>query len=295
LDFPGIDKPFDRILKSLTEESPRLFLDLLGIAPLDAQVSVTPVPRETAPTIKIADYTAAVVVEYEQRFLFHSEFVLWYTSGSPSEMARYGGSLAWQHQCRVVSVLVLLDPEKAPKEVPAEGVYQIGDTRTIHPFRTVRLWELDPSKVLATNNLRLFPWAVLMRSSDEQVRWIAKQLGERGDEEAMGRFLWLGLLRYDRDEIESMLGGMRMGLSEAVMQGKFMRTEREKAAQEGRQGGQADEARKLLRKFLATRFPGLETRPEIDRIASTAAIEALFDIALNATSRAEMEQALSSL
>ncbi len=288
MDFPGINKPFDRILKSLTEESPRLLLDLLGIAPLDAEVSITPVPRETAPTIKIADYTAAVVVDYQQRFLFHSEFVLWYTGESPSEMARYGGSLAWQHQCRVVSVLFLLDPEKAPKEVPAEGVYQIGDTRTIHPFRTVRLWELDPSKVLATNDLRLFPWAVLMGSSDEQVRWIAEQLGSRGDEEAMGRFLWLGSLRYDREEIESMLGGMRMGLSEAVMQGKFMRTERAKAASEGQTEGE----RKLLRKFLATRFPGLETMPEIDRIASADAIEALFEIALHSTSRAEMEQAL---
>ncbi len=304
MDFPGINKPFDRILKALTEESPRLFLDLLGIAPLDAEVAVTPLPRETAPPMKVADYTAAVVVEYERRFLFHAEFVLWYTSDTPSEIARYGGSLAWQHQCRVVSVLVLLDSEKAPKEVPTEGVYQIFETRTIHPFRTVRMWELDPAKVIATNDLRLFPWALLMRSSDEQVRWIAEQLGARGDEESLGRFLWLGSLRYDREELESMLGGMGMGLMEAVMHGKFMTTEREKAIQEGHKGGlqqgiqqgqeagKVAEARKLLRKTLLARFPGLEAMPEIDSIASTDAMESLFDLALFSMDRTAMEQAI---
>lgn len=113
-----------------------------------------------------------------------------------------------------------------------------------------------------------------------------------------------------------------MGLMEAVMQGPFMTKEREKAIKEGlqeglqqgikqgikqgieqgiRQGlekghdqglqsGQSAEARKLLRTVLKTKFPGLETMPEIDQILSTDSLEALFEAALVSNDRVQVEQ-----
>lgn len=62
-------------------------MDPLGIAPLDAEAVITQLPRETAPAIKITDYAAAVIVDYGERFIFHAEFVLWYRTSTPEEMA----------------------------------------------------------------------------------------------------------------------------------------------------------------------------------------------------------------
>jgi len=43
-------------------------------------------------------------------------------------MARYGGSLAWQHRIPVESVLVMLRPDRSPAEIPEVGHYDIGVT-----------------------------------------------------------------------------------------------------------------------------------------------------------------------
>ena len=110
----------------------------------------------------------------------------------PRDMARYGGSLAWQHQIPVESVLVMLRPDRAPAEIPEVGHYDIGVTHTTHPFKVVRLWEIDPTPVLETNDPKLLPWALLMKSTDEQVRKIASILAGQEDDEAVGRFLTLG-------------------------------------------------------------------------------------------------------
>lgn len=156
-------------------------------------------------------------------------------------MARYGGSLAWQHQMPVESVRILLRPQGVPAAIPQVGHYDIGSTHTSHPFWVVRLWEIDPTLVLETHNPRLLPWALLMKSSDEQVRGIAAVVASRGDEESVGRFLTLGSVRYDRDSLQEMLGGREMGLIRAILDGSsLVEEEREKARLEGQVEGQVE-------------------------------------------------------
>ena len=198
-------------------------------------------------------------------------------------MARYGGSLAWQHQMPVESVLVMLRPDRAPAEIPEVGRYDIGVTHTTHPFKVVRLWEIDPTPVLETNDPKLLPWALLMKSTDEQVRKIASILGRQENDEAVGRFLTLGYIRYDRDALNEMLGGGKMGLLRAILDGKGMEVDRARAAAQGEARGRAEEARKFLRLLLRKHFPELESLAQIDAISNADVLESIIESVLEAT------------
>ena len=296
----GLNKPFDRILKAFADEAPELFLRLLGVVPTGARVEITPLRPETAPAVIMPDFVASLTVDAGERLIFHVEFLLAYHAGVPSTMARYGGSLAWQYGCQVMSILMLLRPQGVPKTIPEVGDFEIGQTRTTHPFRVVRLWETDPGPIFATNDWRLLPWSVLMRSSDESVRRVAGILSREGDQESIGRFLTLGSLRYDRNLLEEMLGASKMGLVEAILEGSsLVREATEKAAQEGRQEGieegRVGEARRVLRMALKTKFPDLEALPQIESVASVEALESLIKAVISSADRADFEQAVNSV
>lgn len=290
------------MLKAFADEAPRLFLHLLGIGPLNAEAGITPLRTETAPPVVMPDYVAVLVVNADQPFTFHVEFHLDYYKEIPSEMARYGMSLAAQHRRPVVSLLVLLRPDRVPDAIPAIGEYAVGETRTTHPFRVVRLWEVAAGPVLSSKDPRLFPWALLMKSTGHEVRTLGAQVGRFGDEETIARFLTLGSLRYDRSALEEMLGGPKMGLVEAILEGSSLVKEaKEKAVAQGHaqghaQGvaaGRADEARRLLRDSLKMKFPELGTMPEIDAITSVETLEfLLLNHVLVSTDSAQVARAI---
>lgn len=241
------------MLKDFADEAPRLFFHLLGIAPMGTEVEMRDLPRESAPAVVLPDYVAVLAIEAQDPFTFHVEFQLEYKKTMPETMARYGGSLAWQHHRPVVSILLLLDKHRAPEKIPDFGIYAIGKTTTRHPFKVVRAWEIAPAPILDAGDPRLFPWALLLHSTDKQVRRIAQELKRRGDEESIWRFLTLGSLRYDKTELEKMLGGgTRMGLVEAILEGSsLVREAKEKAVAQGHAKGLAKGIAKGLVKGLA--------------------------------------------
>ena len=310
---PGINKPFDRIAKDFADEAPGVFLRLLKIVPPGS--TLVPFRAETSPPALLPDYVGLLSMPKRRKVIFHVEFFARYHSRIPRQIARYGGSLAWQHKRPVRSVLLLLREEGVPREVPAFGEYAIGGTVLRHPFETVRLWELDPGPVLESGDPMLLPWALLMRIKPEVVARLGLRIGASGNEQAIVRFLTLGSLRYDRRRLKQMMGGARMGLVEAIMEGSsLVRDEKRKAAAIGRaegeargeargqakgeaQGkaqGKAEEARHLLRLALAERFPGLENSPEIDQIQDIARLESLLiRHAFREPDRASMERALA--
>ena len=291
---PGINKPFDRIAKEFADEAPMFFLRLLGIAPPGSEIHLEPLRPETAPHVVMPDYVASLSIDGQDPFTFHSEFVLHYRNDVPATVARYGGSLAWQYGRPVKSVLFLLKKAGVPADIPAVGEFVIGETRLIHPFQTVRLWDLDPGPVLSSGDLGLLPWALLMNLSFEESERLGARIGGSGNERWIARFLMLGGLRYDRVELEHMLtaegsgGGPRMGLVEAIVQGSSLFIQEREMAEargeakgeargeaKGEAKGRAKEALRLLRLALGDRFPGLETMPELDRIENLADLESL--------------------
>jgi hypothetical protein len=275
----GINKPFDRILKSFADEAPELFLRLLGLVPVGIKPDIQALRPETAPPMVLPDYVAVVRIGAGDPIIFHAEFQSNCSHDVPRDMARYGGSLAWQHQMPVESVLVMLRPDRVPSAIPEVGHYNIGETHTTHPFKVLRLWEIDPTPVLETNNPKLLPWALLMKSTDEQVLRIASIVAHQEDDEAVGKFLTLGCIRYDRDSLNEMFGGGKMGLMRAILDGKMMEVERAQAAAQGR----AAEARKFLRLLLRKHLPELESLAQIDAISDVNALETIIENVLDAT------------
>ena len=276
----GINKPIDRIAKEFADEVPLLLLRILGIAPPGVEVTLEPLRPETAPPVLMPDYVAAMAIAGQEPCILHAEFSLEYRKEIPSKIARYGGNLAWQYQRPVKSLLLLLRNQGVPDNIPLVGEYRIGETRLSHPFKTVRLWELDPEPLLSAGDPGLLPWALLMRMGREEAERLGAEVGRTGNEQWIARFLTLGSLRYHKDELQQMLGGPRMGFVELIIQGSsLVQYEREQAEAiglaKGEANGKAEEARRLLRLALADRFPGLETMPELDRIVDLADLESL--------------------
>jgi len=297
---PGINKPFDRIARELAEESPRLFLRILGIVPPGALVELEPLRPESAPPVVMPDYVATMRIDGGEPSVFHVEFFVRYRKGIPGTMARYGGSLALQYRRPVQSVALLLGSEGCPDELPAFGAHSIGETSITHAFHTVRLWELDPEPVLSEGGPGLLPWALLTRLGREDAWRVGAQVAATGEERLIARFLMLGSLRYDRSELEQMLGGIRVGLGEAILEGYSLRAreaaERDEARAEarGKAEGKAEEARSILRRALARFFPGLELSREIDEIRDPDVLESLLlDHAIRATDRDAVMRAIT--
>ena len=310
LEDRGVNKPFDRIVKSFADEAPLLFLRLLGIVPPGVEPKITPLRPETGPPIVLPDYVAALQVLAEEPFIFHCEFLWRFIAVALANMARYGSSLACQYNCHVVSILLLLHSKGVPDFIPEVAELQIGRTRLTHPFQVVRLWEIDPGLVLESNDLRLFPWVLLMKSTDEQVRRIGEILSRDGDEEMIARFLTLGSVRYDRKELEEMMGVPRYGLVNAILEGSFFVQEAvaegekrgieqgleqglERGLERGLKRGRIEEARRMLRSALQAKFPGLDELAEIDQIGDIAKIEALLiETVIQSTDREATEAAI---
>jgi hypothetical protein len=170
----------------------------------------------------------------------------------------------------------------------------------------IRIWEVDPTPVLETNDPKLLPWALLMKSTDEQVRRIAAIVAGLDNDEPVARFLTLGRIRYHRDALNEMVGGGRMGLLQAILDGKDMEVERERAAAAGKaQGlaegqavgraeGRAVEARKILRLLLQKHFPALASLTEVDMISDPDTLDSIIESVVNGASAEPVRTAILS-
>ena len=93
-----------------------------------------------------------------------------------------------------------------------------------------------------------------------------------------------------------------MGLRQAILDGKMMEVDRERAAaqgraegrSEGRSEGRAEEARKFVRVLLRRRYPELESLAAIDAISNVDALEAVVESVLDAPGTDAVRRAILS-
>jgi hypothetical protein len=238
------------------------------------------------------DYVAMLRINGGDPFLLHVEF-----------FDRYSGEdgPVWRKLVMAVSVSSevggsLFSSQGCPAKFPVAGSRRNGDTFTRHKFRTVKLWELDPGPVLATEDPSLLPWALVMRLGRDEAYRVGAKVSASREERWISRFLTLGTVRYDMTEVEEMFGGVPMRLAEALEKAILSRQKevgREKGMAEGRAEGKAQGKADSLRKALAVLFPGLESRPEIDQIRDTDVLDSLLcDHVIRNTNRDEVLQAI---
>lgn len=148
----------------------------------------------------------------------------------------------------------------------------------------------------------LLPWALLMNLGREEARRLGAIVSRTDNEQWIWRFLTLGSLRYDKNELQQMLGGRRMGFVEALLEGSSLVQERVQEAKgeglaqglvKGQTEGELNESRRVLRLALARKHPGLEAMPEVDQITATPQLEALLlDLVFGGADRQTVDQAI---
>ncbi|WP_208346609.1 Rpn family recombination-promoting nuclease/putative transposase, partial [Aetokthonos hydrillicola] len=278
--------PFDRLGKKLVEEHPSVILRWLGF---DAATDrMEPLRAETSPPVLVADYVGALTRPGEPLSTLHIEFAVTYRSEHPAKMARYGASLAYQYQRPVHSALILMKESPSAALPPTEGEDSIGSLRVIYPFQTVRLWELDPAPLL--EDPALMPWVLLTRSGREEAQQVARRIVESKKEAIVSEFLTLGRLRYDRGDLEAMLGGSaKMSLTEELIEySPFCQELIERGAAKGRLQG----VRQLFVNMAEPKFPGIESMPELQLISNPESFERLIAPVVTGADRTTLEQAI---
>ncbi|MBI4903303.1 MAG: hypothetical protein HY820_06700 [Acidobacteria bacterium] len=303
-----IHKDLDRRLKAFPDEAPRIFLHMIHVLDRNAEATVEILSNETSPPVKIPDFVARISIYERDAFLLHTEFEAVWNSRVPPIVARRGASLAWQYETPVRSVVVIIQREGCPAMLPSEGEYVIGQTRTTHPFEAMKMWEMDPHILLESGDSRLMVWAVLMNSSDEEVRMVFRRAVSSGDEDLISRLFTFAGVRYDENKVERLKEACNMGILEAIEQvswsAQLLKKARREGVEEGIQLGiekgiekerveAQTRACRVLCAGLAAKYPGLESMPEIHTISDIALLERLLlDHVIGTSDRLRAEQAI---
>ena len=282
-------KPYDRLFKSFAEDDPRGLLHLFGSLPLDTAAEVEALGREqNLPTLAV-DHVYRVKTA-DREWLVHFEVQTRYKSDVPQRLAWYGVSLGLGFRLPLEIVLVLLVEKQAPAATPPSHRIDLGGLHVEVEFRTVRLWEIDPRPVLEAHRPSLLPWVTLMRRSPEALEQAARQITARRDLKAAAEFVVLGGLRYDKNDLTEMLGRIGAMLTEEML-------EESSYYQMIIETGRLKEARKVLHRLLALRFPALAEHPDLGRITQLDRLEDLLEAVVTAQDEnaagAAIRQALS--
>lgn len=288
---------YDRLFKSLAEDDPRGILHLFGSLPPDSAATVAPLDRELGLPVLAVDHVYRLQ-DQTREWVVHFEAQTRYEPDVPERLCRYAASLALKFRLPIETVLVMLVERHAPVSFPAAYRAEFGAFSMELRYRIVKLWELDGEEVFARARPRLFPWVILMRSTQELLQRVAEAILRLRDRELAAQFRVLGGLRYDRERVEELLGRVGFMLSdEIIKESSFYREILEEGLAAGRSrgvaeglaegraegrtvglaDGRAEEARRLVARIVERRFPEIAFPSQIAARMNAEALEALFD------------------
>ncbi|MFM8295005.1 MAG: Rpn family recombination-promoting nuclease/putative transposase [Microcystaceae cyanobacterium] len=292
---------YDNVLKFMVEADPQAFVDWLlpesgdnSWRLLDTELKLEPIRADT------------VFFLQGQNRILHLEFQTTAKSEPPMpfRMLDYWVRLHRQYQCDIEQVVIYL--KRTESSLVFEDYFQRG--KTFHPFRVIRLWEVEASLLL--NQPFLLPLAVLAKTSDPEslLATVAQQVdiikdrGERSNVVACIQLLAginfaKSFIRlYLREELmqesvvyqsivaESMQKGERQGLERGLKLGL------QQGLQQGEQLGEATLILRLLTRRFGTLSKGMT---EQIRQLGTIQLESLGEALLDFTSLSQVEDWLA--
>lgn len=285
-----MSRPYDQLFKGLAEDDPRGLLHLFGSLPLDAEAEIEVIDRELGLPVLSVDHVYRIRAGGKE-WLVHYEAQTRYQPDVPERLAWYAVALGLKFKLPIESALILLVDRYAPRRIPAVRRMRLGSLEIAMRYRVLKLWEMDPSTVLAAGRPQLLPWVTLMRHSAAQLKRAARQIASAGDRTLGAQFVILGGLRYDRDSLVALLERTGTMITTEMIEEssiyqwilkKGLEQGLERGMERGMERGRLEEARRSLRRFLSVRFPGLETLSELDVLTDLSRIEALFDQVITA-------------
>ncbi|MGV0105091.1 DUF4351 domain-containing protein [Nostoc sp. DSM 114160] len=258
---------YDNTCKYLAEKYPGDFArwllasDILDIQVLKTELNLEPIRADSVTFLQIANQ------------ILHLEFQTTPKSKTPLDfrMLDYYTRLKREYWCDIEQVLIFLQPTSS--EIVFNTQYV--DKKTRHEYRVIRLWEEDPTPLLA--NPALLPLATLARTDSPadlltQVATAVDMIEETDERQNISACVQvLAGLRFDKSLITQLF-------REEIMQESVIYQDiLQKGLQQGEERGKKQEALQLIMRQLTRRVSAIE--PEIEQQICTLPITQLEDLA----------------
>ncbi|QIR37497.1 Rpn family recombination-promoting nuclease/putative transposase [Tolypothrix sp. PCC 7910] len=277
---------YDNTCKYLAENYPADFARWLlasetsDIQVLKTELTLEPIRADSVTFLQIANQ------------ILHLEFQTSPKSTPPLDfrMLDYYTRLKRQYWCDIQQVLIFL--QFTSSEIAYQTQYV--NTNTIHKYRVIRLWEEDPTPLLA--NPALLPLATLAQSNSpedllQQVATAVDMIEETDERQNISACVQvLAGLRFDKSLITQLF-------REDIMQESVIYQDiLQKGLQQGEERGKKQEALQLVLRQLTRRLGAVEPQTEQQiRALAIAQLEDLAEALLDFTSQADLANYLTNI
>ena len=209
-------------------------------------------------------------------------------------MLDYYTRLKRQYWCDIEQVLIFLQATSSEIVFNTEYV----DRKTRHEYRVIRLWEEDPTPLLA--NPALLPLATLARTDSpqdllEQVAAAVDMIEETDERQNISACVQvLAGLRFPKNLITQLFREEVM--QESVIYQDILQKGLQQGLQQGEERGKKQEALELILRLLTRRFGAIE--PEIQqqiRSLSITQLEELAEALLDFSSQSDLVNYLANI
>ncbi|MBL1203333.1 MAG: Rpn family recombination-promoting nuclease/putative transposase [Nostoc sp. GBBB01] len=254
---------YDNTCKYLAENYPGDFarwllsIDTKDIQVLKTELNLKPIRADSVTFLQTSNQ------------ILHLEFQTTPKSKTPLDfrMLDYYTRLKREYWCEIQQVLIFLQPTSS--EIVFQTQYL--DTNTTHRYRVIRLWEEDPTPLLA--NPAFLPLATLAKTDSPrnlltQVAAAVDMIEETDQRQNISACVQvLAGLRFDKNLIQQLF-------TEEIMQESVIYQD---ILQKGEERGKKQEALQLILRLLTRRFAAIGS--EIEQQIRTLSITQLEDLA----------------
>ena len=286
-------KTYDQAFKALSDVDPRGLLGIFGVLPRGVQAVVEPIPRELSMRPLEIDSGYLVRKRGRKPYIVLFEALTSWKRPIAERLAWYGAFLGHKYSMPVHVYVVPLIVESCPRRTPSYGRAVRGGVTVTARLHWVKPWQIDARHVLETKSVELDPWAILFDiSRAQEAQAFARVKGNRGGAPLLRMLIGLRY-RKDRDERKMVLErmadmiGREIWLESAVVQEWL-----DEGRVEGRVEGAAVNAKAMLTKFLAFKFPNMEIPASLDSIRDAGILNLLFDKAAVTKDKIAMARAI---
>ena len=216
-------------------------------------------------------------VEERVPSILHLEFQASHDAKLGSRVLQYNVLLGIRHSVSVRSLVILLRPEAAGRDLTGQVCWCLPSGRQYLEFQyePIRLWQLSP-EVLLEGGLGTLPLAPLTKISRPALPGLIQRMVERIDREAeppAAQSLWTATyvlmgLEYDREFTKHLLRGVR-SMKESVTYQAIL--------EEGREEGRAEAAQRNVLSLGTSLLgkPSPKVRRTLGRITDLNVLETL--------------------
>ncbi|OUL19997.1 hypothetical protein BV378_31105 [Nostoc sp. RF31YmG] len=281
---------YDNTCKYLAETYPADFAKWLlasetsDIQVLKTELNLEPIRADSVTFLQISSQ------------ILHLEFQTSPASTPPLDfrMLDYYTRLKRQYWCDIEQVLIFL------QHTSSEIVFntQYVDKKTRHEYRVIRLWEEDPTPLLA--NPALLPLATLARTDSpedllEQVAAAVDMIEVTDEKQNISACVQvLAGLRFEKNLIRQLFREEIM--QESVIYQDILQKGLQQGLQQGEELGKKQEALELILRQLTRRFGAIEAETEQQiRTLSITQLEDLAEALLDFTSQSDVVNYLANI